>query len=83
MEREKEEGQRTRRGHRRHLAGSGQTSILSFFGLPSPRQPRREWTWAMTMTGAKNSLEQSHQEEGEESSTVGEGEQADTTLGLP
>lgn len=65
------------------LAGSGQTSILSVLDHLPPRQPRREWTWAMTMTRAKKSLEQPHKEEGEQSCTREEGEQVDKTPGLP
>lgn len=58
MEEGKEKVQRLRRGRGRYLAGRGQTSIVSILDLLLPRQPRREWTWAMTMTRAKNSLEQ-------------------------
>lgn len=83
MEGEKEKAQRIRRGRGRYLAGSGQTSIVSILDLLLPRQPHREWTWAMTMTRAKNSLEQPHKEEGEESCTGEEGERVDKTLGLP
>lgn len=65
------------------LAGSGQTSILSILDLLPPWQPRREQTWAMTMTRAQNSLEQPHKGEGEESCTGEEGERVDKTLELP